>query len=252
MPKKLTALEFIEKAAIIHNDKYDYSKVLYVNAQSKVEIICPEHGSFFQRPYSHLQKIGCIKCSGKHTSNTNEFIKKSTLIHNNKYTYSKTEYTKAKNKVIITCPKHGDFFQISSAHLEGCGCTKCGRENTKLSLITNPNGWTNTAWQNASEKSKNFDGFKVYVVKVKIKSTGEKFWKIGKTYMDIKKRFGMTNLSIYPILEIPCSSAKEATELEAKLKRLPGNIKYLPNTKFAGMYECFSVIDKAPLLKFKN
>ena len=46
-----------------------------------------------------------------------QFIIKANQTHNNKYNYSKTIYTKAKNKIIITCPIHGDFEQIASEHL---------------------------------------------------------------------------------------------------------------------------------------
>ena len=47
MSKKLTTEEFIEKARKIHGNKYDYSKVVYVNSQTKVCIICPIHGDFW-------------------------------------------------------------------------------------------------------------------------------------------------------------------------------------------------------------
>lgn len=47
MSKKLTTEEFIEKARKIHGNKYDYSKVVYVNSQTKVCIICPIHGEFW-------------------------------------------------------------------------------------------------------------------------------------------------------------------------------------------------------------
>lgn len=46
--------KFIEKSNEVHNNKYDYSKTNYVNNSTKVEIICPEHGSFWQRPDAHL------------------------------------------------------------------------------------------------------------------------------------------------------------------------------------------------------
>ena len=62
MPKRYTTEEFIEKAKEIHSDKYDYSKVVYKNSSTKVEIICPKHGSFFQNPYSHLNGCGCPRC----------------------------------------------------------------------------------------------------------------------------------------------------------------------------------------------
>ena len=65
---------FIEKAKQIHGDKYDYSKVNYINNRTKICIICPIHGEFWQRPYSHLQGKGCIYCGGKNKRTTKEFI----------------------------------------------------------------------------------------------------------------------------------------------------------------------------------
>lgn len=62
MAKKLTQEEFISKAIAIHSDKYNYSKVEYVNSQTKVCIICPIHGEFWQRPSLHLRGKGCRKC----------------------------------------------------------------------------------------------------------------------------------------------------------------------------------------------
>ena len=62
MGKKLTTEEFISKAKIVHGDKYDYSKVHYVNARTKVCISCPHHGCFFQLPSRHLSGDGCPSC----------------------------------------------------------------------------------------------------------------------------------------------------------------------------------------------
>ena len=58
----MTREEFIAKAREVHGDKYDYSKVEYVNNRTKVCIICPEDGEFFQLPGQHLKGHGCIKC----------------------------------------------------------------------------------------------------------------------------------------------------------------------------------------------
>lgn len=54
---------FLERAKLFHRDKYDYSKVIYKGNKINVEIICPKHGSFFQRPNNHLSRIGCPVCS---------------------------------------------------------------------------------------------------------------------------------------------------------------------------------------------
>ena len=128
--KKLTKQNFIEKAINIQGDKYDYSKVEYVNSNTKVLIICPEHGEFWQTPCNHLKGHGCPKC-GKilqnklETKTTENFISESRQVHGNKYDYSKTVYNGALQKVLIICPEHGEFWQIANSHLSGCGCKKC-------------------------------------------------------------------------------------------------------------------------------
>jgi len=59
----LNKIEFVQRSEIIHNYKYDYSLVEYINAHTKVKIICPNHGIFEQSPNSHLQNVGCPKCN---------------------------------------------------------------------------------------------------------------------------------------------------------------------------------------------
>jgi len=137
--KKSNIEEFINKAKLKHNDKYDYSKVEYINARTKITIICKEHGNFLQIPDSHIRGSGCSKCgriltiNGK-TSNTEDFIKKSKIIHGDVYNYSKVKYNKAIINVIIICQKHGEFLQTPNSHLNGAGCHICGgskKSNTK-------------------------------------------------------------------------------------------------------------------------
>ena len=60
---KLTTEEFIAKAKAVHGDRYDYSKVEYVDSKTKVCIICKEHGEFWQRPSHHTNGHGCTKCA---------------------------------------------------------------------------------------------------------------------------------------------------------------------------------------------
>ena len=128
--RKLTIEEFIEKAKKIHGDKYDYSKVNYINNSTKVCIICPEHGEFYQTPAGHLSGRVCKFCSGHYQSNTKEFIEKAKKIHGDKYDYSKVNYIKARIGVNIICPIHGNFFQAPYSHLGGCGCPKCANDLT--------------------------------------------------------------------------------------------------------------------------
>ena len=130
---------FIEKARQIHNDKYDYSKVNYVNSRTKVCIICPTHGEFWQTPHNHLKGYGCAEC-GKEKSHlskmtTEDFIVKSKEIHGNKYDYSKACYKTCDTKVCIICPEHGEFWQTPSNHINGSGCPKCANEKRKNALL---------------------------------------------------------------------------------------------------------------------
>ena len=126
MPKKLTIEEFIKRSQEKHGDKYDYSKSVYVNKNTPVCIICPKHGEFWQKPCVHWMGCGCQKCADSGVQlTTEEFIEKARKIHGNKYSYDKTVYTIAHNKVIIVCPEHGDFEQEASSHLCGKGCPLC-------------------------------------------------------------------------------------------------------------------------------
>ena len=135
--KKLTTKEFIEKARKIHGDKYDYSKVNYINSRNKVCIVCPEHGEFWQTPNTHLDGCGCPKCynetlRGSGTKLTREaFINRARKIHGDKYDYSKVAYKSIVDKVCIICPEHGEFWQAPSQHLRGNGCPKCSHRNYK-------------------------------------------------------------------------------------------------------------------------
>jgi hypothetical protein len=127
--KKYTKNIFIEKSNILHNNKYDYSKVIYINSKTKVKIICKEHGEFEQTPKHHLKGCGCKKCSILY--NKEIFETKANLKHNNKYDYSLVNYNNCRNKIKIICSEHGVFEQIPYYHLAGNGCPKCSKSYNK-------------------------------------------------------------------------------------------------------------------------
>lgn len=80
LKKSLTTDEFVKKAKEIHGDKYDYSKVKYVNCYSEVDIICPIHGSFQQKPFIHLDGSGCPKCNSSHLEiEVRNFLKRNHI-----------------------------------------------------------------------------------------------------------------------------------------------------------------------------
>lgn len=121
---------FIEKSTEIHSGKYDYSKVIYINTNSKVIISCPIHGDFLQTPKNHQRGHGCKKCSliekSKLFSNSLDyFILKSNQVHRHKYDYSKSIYINNKTKISIICKEHGEFKMNPSHHYNGHGCPSC-------------------------------------------------------------------------------------------------------------------------------
>lgn len=173
--RRFTTKDFIEKAREIHGNRYDYSKVEYINAHTPVTIICSKHGEFTQEPSNHLKGAGCLKCRkiDDRRMPVEEFIEKASSVHNGKYDYSKVVYVNNRTHVTITCPIHGDFEQTPYKHLSGQGCPKCvaNRKDTTESFI---------------EKARKIHGDQYDYSKVKyvnqhtkvliIDSDGGKFW----------------------------------------------------------------------------
>ena len=115
--------DFLRKCYDKHGDKYDYSLVEYTGSQNKVKIIF-EGKIYEQKAGAHIHSSGLVeKVILKKT--TKQFIKESNEIHNFRYDYSKVDYVNNQTKVIIICPIHGDFEQVSSSHLSGAGCPHC-------------------------------------------------------------------------------------------------------------------------------
>ena len=132
----LTTEQFIEKAIKVHSDRYDYSKVIYINSKTNVTIVCQKHGEFQQQPSNHLKGWGCLSCSTENRYSSKEvFILEANKVHNDFYDYSNSIYKNAKIPLNIVCPIHGEFEQTPNHHLQGKGCYECGRSKTILSRI---------------------------------------------------------------------------------------------------------------------
>jgi hypothetical protein len=136
---KHTFNTFIQDANVVHNNKYLYDAAEYVNKSTKIKIICPIHGPFYQTPHMHLRGVGCPKCGalkrGKSRRLTKEvFISRATTKHNNFYDYTLVDYKTTTTKVKIICPIHGVFEQSPSNHLFGNGCPKCKQSKGEKSI----------------------------------------------------------------------------------------------------------------------
>ena len=91
---KYTTEEFIKRAKEVHGDKYDYSKVEYIDNKTKICIICPKHGEFLQTPNDHLNGYGCKICKESHLER-----KVRTLLQNNGFIFeSQKTFNWLKNK----------------------------------------------------------------------------------------------------------------------------------------------------------
>lgn len=126
MPAKLTTTQFVEKAKVIHGDKYDYSDTEYLGNSKKVAVVCRVHGAFYPLANDHLsKKAGCPACAGVKRLNQQDFIARSKSVHGNVYDYSETVYKNFNSPLTLTCDQGHRFNQLASSHLNGFGCPHC-------------------------------------------------------------------------------------------------------------------------------
>lgn len=253
--KKLTTLEFIEKAKLVHGNKYDYSSVNYINYKIKITIICSKHGKFEQQPGNHLIGQNCPICANKLKNKntkltTEKFIIKAKLIHGEKYDYSKVIYGSSNiEKVKIICSEHGEFEQQPKLHLQGKSCIKCGRNRISNAAKKNSYGWSISNWKNKllnNQKAKP----KLYVLKCF--NNKEEFIKIGITIHDIKIRYiGKREMPYnYDILFELKKDIESILRLELESKKIFKNIKYSPKINFNGISECYNINNKNEIINW--
>lgn len=134
----VSRLEVIKKFKEVHNNKYKYPVKEFETMRTLIDIICPIHGVFKQIPKSHVKGHGCPKCGVVSKTNAlvdskENYINRVSKIHNFYYNYDKVNYINRHEKIIVTCPKHGDFNISPNDHYYGKGCRACYYE--KLSLL---------------------------------------------------------------------------------------------------------------------
>lgn len=123
-----TIEELLEKFKSVHGEKYDYSLIKdYKNNRIKLPIICRIHGTFYQSASSHSDEgNGCNLCRPDNLKvSREEFLNTANKTHNFYYSYDKMVYISNIEKICITCPKHGDFWQIAGNHKRRSGCPRC-------------------------------------------------------------------------------------------------------------------------------
>jgi len=134
---KLTYDDIVLKFTKIHGDLYGYSLIEnnFSNVNSKIEVICKEHGTFQIWFKSHLRGVGCPIC--KDYKYTEELIERFRVIHGDLYDYSLIRFIDNSNKKIsIICRNHGEYEQNIFHHLLGKGCPKCvGKNKTNVEIM---------------------------------------------------------------------------------------------------------------------
>lgn len=247
MPKRLTTKEFIERAKSVHGDIYDYEEVNYITSQIKIKILCKLHGLFEQTPNNHLRGQNCPECgelirANNRTKSTKTFIKESKEIHGTMYSYDLVKYTGQTNNVKIICPKHGVFEQLPYNHLYGKGCHKCG---VKIATETISSGkWRHIKWIKNAKRSPLFDSYKLYIIKCW--DDDETFYKIGRTFLTIDKRFISCSIPYeYELISlITHNDGLEICKYEMMLHNKNKEHKYIPKKRFKGIQECFSNVNE--------
>lgn len=226
--------DFAVKARVVHGDKYDYSRISYKNNITPIEIVCPTHGGFFQKPAPHLRGHGCPECVKRDRWSDKKFIKRAFEVHGDKYDYStalKSGITSASQKISITCRKHGDFIMKVANHIHSSqGCPKCKIENSD-------GMYTEKFFQ---RKKEDIDGY-LYVIK--LYNSEEKFIKVGITkniptsrWRHIKQgtSYSVSGLLVLKMPLVKCFS------LEQDILQKYSEKRHTPQEYFGGHTECLS------------
>ena len=227
---------FISKAKEAHGDKYDYSKVIYVNRHTPVTITCQKHGDFPQNPYYHIHGGGCPKCSGKAKITNEIFIEKARAAHGDKYDYSLVEIKgNNKTKVKIKCSTCGAVFeQKINNHLNGQGCPWCKQshlENDTMMLLEKSNIVFETQKTFPWLKSKGYMSLDFYLPKynIAIECQGIQHYESNGFFTEKKVEYTQQNDSLKQNLckkhNMPIYYIKYNDNIEEKLNEIIEKLK---------------------------
>jgi hypothetical protein len=221
--------KWVLSAIELHGNKYDYSKVKFINSKTAVTVICYIHGEWQCTPSLHIskkQKRGCPICGGSQKKTTEQFIQEATIKHGGAYDYSQTAYVNSHTNVKIICPLHGLFNQSPTSHLTKSGCPDCG----KLKRLE-------------TEKQKSIDSIKKRLFEKtagRVKLVEASFSKInaeatfvcdkhGKFTRSVNTALYNPNTCLHCFKESDSSNKREQHEVELELKKkLKDGISYEP------------------------
>ena len=232
---------FLENSYQVHGNKYDYSKVDYINNSTKIMILCPHHGEFYQTPAAHRVGKGCQKCGYIQQNNPakvslEQFIEKSTAWHGHFYDYSEVKLQSVREHVKIKCPVHGFFWQPAYNHYYlGHGCRQCSYDKHKGYVHENSK-WGPDGYYKGQKAAF------LYLIEI---GDGE-FLKIGLAkridfrMATLRRQTGKKIKTLHKLIGPANKLFKFEQHLlkDSKLKR------HTPDFKFDGATECFDITQK--------
>jgi len=218
MPK-LTTEQWIEKAREVHGDKYDYSKVEYVNQGGKVTIFCNVHGHFEQNAGNHITKKnprGCRMCGiSERSDSLADFTNKGVSVWGERYRYVSQFKECGKKYIEALCLEHDHLFrQRADGHLGGKqGCQYCSSRTRGAGMV--------------------------YLIEIHVPETEEKFIKIGWTTSNVRTRFRLEEFEWKQLNRKMFPNAFLGERWERYMHKMFDDCRYKPKHKFYGATECF-------------
>lgn len=223
--------KFVDKAKMVHGDRYDYSLSEYKDYHTKVTIICNDHGEFLQKPSHHCAGIGCPSCGKERTAaklsqGRESYVALARSIHGDRYDYKLVEYKNRHTKIKIICKEHGVWESSAHSHVSGefCGCPSCGLRGF----------------------NKDRPAF-LYVL-----SCGD-ITKIGVTNrspttraIEVSESFGS---DFHVVASFFFGNGEMASNMESKMLRTLSKIYKRVSSKFDGSTECFLCVDRSNLIR---
>jgi hypothetical protein len=224
---------FIEEAKKVYGDKDDYTDTEVISSKYKVKVRCTKHDVVFEKSIqNYLAGSGCPKCSAENyrrlrALSPEEYYKRANEKHENKYTYT-GDYTTLNGVVTFFCEEHGEQRLNANSHLIGSGCKKCETSPIKTNKRTKE-GYCKLA-----------NGRPTHLYLIECFKDGERFYKVGKTFNDMKVRYSKSKMYYdYEVKQIYTASAEEIWDLEESIHLKYKQYRYHPKNWFAGYSESY-------------
>jgi len=239
----------IDRFIRIHKGRYSYDKFEYKRNNIKSNVLCKIHGYYSISPNNHYRGKGCPKCAGRGLNKIikspqkpllERFLENARIIHGDKYNYDSFLVKTAKEKGIITCKIHGNFYMNINNHISGKqGCRKCKGNKSHYFTI-----------ENAEKYKHEWSQIKSSLYLLRLSDNNNNQWlKVGITKRNINDR----------IYEIPlnCETLNEykidlynAVVIEQTVMKHFRKRKKIPKVNFGGKYECFTMRIKNEMIEF--